>query len=57
MTWTKEVTLWCEGDGCSQWVAYGESSVTETRKLARANGWKAGTRGDKCPDCQEDNDD
>lgn len=39
MSWSKHVTLWCDGLGCSQWVDHGNSGVPETRHLARAEGW------------------
>jgi hypothetical protein len=44
MTYTKEVTLWCEADDCHEWVQLNNDqskggSVSAARIAARVYGW------------------
>jgi hypothetical protein len=50
VTWTKTTTLWCDGEGCYEWVETSNSTVRATRR--NADGW-VHTRGgdDLCPGC------
>lgn len=48
MTWTKSVTLWCDGDDCYNWVRTGDPTVETTRKNTE---WTHRDGKDYCPDC------
>ncbi len=39
MTATKHITIWCDFTDCVEWIDHGESTVEETRRLARLEGW------------------
>lgn len=56
MSFSKEVTIWC--DSCSRWEMfnYAETggTVPEARRLARRMGWRTADRAgrkDLCPAC------
>lgn len=51
MTWSKDVTIWCDGDNCMEWARYSLSTVGATRKRARDDGWVYRGGEDRCPDC------
>ena len=57
MSWIKNITIWCDGDGCGEW-RWGETneSVTESRKMLKKNGWKHRNGKDYCPDCADKQD-
>jgi hypothetical protein len=59
MTYTKQVTLWC--DFCGEWKQMSTGSVTEARKDAKKAGWTSRksaehfrVRQDVCPKCVQE---
>jgi hypothetical protein len=51
MSYTKNVTIWCEGKDCDRWV-YGFSRlVKQTRRNVAAEGWTFRDGKDYCPAC------
>lgn len=52
MTWSKEVTLWCDDDDCEAWTRHGASTVEETREIAKEHGWVYRDGEDLCPECK-----
>lgn len=53
MTYSKSVTIWCDGDECMEWVQPGFASAKRVRSWARGKGWRTSLPGgeDYCPDC------
>lgn len=50
MSYTHEVTIWCDG-GCGEW--HTGDSAGQMRKILRRQGWKSAAGGrDLCPGCQ-----
>lgn len=39
MTWSKEVTLWCDGGGCEEWETFNGGHVGRAVQRARKKGW------------------
>lgn len=61
MSYTKAVTIWCDGDDCNEWhdgqgyASIGDtSSVAGARRNGRAFGWAYRGGRDLCPDCAQD---
>lgn len=54
MSTSREVTVWCDGDGCHAWT-YGADAPHRTaataRRGARAEGWVHRDGRDLCPAC------
>ena len=52
MTYSTEITLWCDGEECNTWRRFQVKTVTRARTTAEEQGWET-TRGgpDYCPDC------
>jgi len=50
MSWTKEVTIWCDGEECNEWERTGNSTVSTTRNNL-SPGWTFTNGNDYCPDC------
>lgn len=57
MTWHKYVTLWCDGENCSEHRSADSGSVKLAEKnfCERADWVKADTNEHYCPDCAEEN--
>lgn len=55
MTATKDVTLWCDGEDCFDWVTTGDSQIPRTRQKAREGKQRWGFRAgrDLCHECAE----
>lgn len=54
MSFTKEVTIWCDGDDCCCWIRDGNaySKVSLARKSVQINdGWGYIDGKDLCPRC------
>jgi tRNA A37 N6-isopentenylltransferase MiaA len=51
VSWTVEITLWCEGEGCAHWEQFCENGVQATRKTARRQGWTRRAGKDLCKPC------
>lgn len=51
MSWSKEVTLWC--DDCNKIISFGHTTVSRTRRSAEEEGWDTGVDKDLCPECKE----
>lgn len=49
MTWTRQVTLWC--DSCGDWHQSSDLNVEETRIEAARLGWSRSGLRDVCPHC------
>lgn len=51
MSWSKEVTLWCDHDGCSRFTQVARKRVDNAREIARRDRrWYAPDGGpDYCP--------
>lgn len=45
--------IWMLCDECYDSLCYGADTVKETRKLARADGWRRIAGEDLCPRCAE----
>ena len=39
MTWSKEVTLWCDSDDCEEWERFNSQSVKGAVSMARKRDW------------------
>ena len=52
MTWSKTVTLWCDGEDCYEWVKTSNATVRATRK--NAGDWVYRDGEDLCPNCSVD---
>lgn len=54
MSTSKEVTVWCDGDGCHNWT-HGDrgphATAADARKGARREGWVRADGRDLCPAC------
>ena len=50
MSWSKNVTIWCDAKDCCQWINVGQHRVDPMRKAVRANGWLYWFGSDLCPD-------
>lgn len=50
MSFTKEVTIWC--DSCSNWQQESGLTVADLRRKLRHSGWKNDGARDVCPKCQ-----
>lgn len=48
MTATRHVTIWCDAGWCSKWTDHGERTITETRRLAKMEGWIFTGTADYC---------
>jgi hypothetical protein len=53
VTYTKEVTLWCEADDCQEWVQLNNhesraGTVSAARIAARREGWTFANGKDHC---------
>lgn len=61
MSVTHEITLWCDADGCDEWIQFNDheshhGKVSEARKLAKRAGWRWNvTLGDRCQYDRADN--
>lgn len=53
MSWSKNVTLWCDGDDCREFI-YGGRYVRRSRQEAKKSGWKYIDGKDYCPGCAEE---
>jgi hypothetical protein len=51
MSFTIEITLWCEGEGCAHWEQFCERGIRKTRKRAREAGWTRRAGKDLCKPC------
>lgn len=56
MSYTKSVTIWCDGPFCANWIgAEGAIWKWETarsaRKMAKRAGWVRKGNKDLCPEC------
>lgn len=51
MSYTKEITIWCDEVDCLEWATYGSGRVDEARIDARADGWTHRNGKDFCPSC------
>lgn len=55
MSITREITIWCDREGCTEWTQFNDhdsehAKVTVARKLAGRTGWTYNSeRGDWCP--------
>ena len=48
MSWTKEITIWCDKDGCEEWEQH-PNTVEETRRILSRDGWEYTQEKDYCP--------
>lgn len=54
MTWSKNVTLWCDGD-CDEWYQASKPRVSLAESEAAENGWTIeDTDEHYCPDCSSE---
>ena len=51
MSFSLEITIWCDGDSCGLWEAWGSSSKRETLRAARYRGWTVVGSKHLCPIC------
>lgn len=51
MTATRYVTIWCDGDGCGDWIGQHEHTAVAARVYARNHGWGRKVGNDLCPAC------
>lgn len=54
MSITISTDVFCDGDGCAQWVVGvtgNRPHARVARKVAKSKGWKITTRKDLCPHC------
>lgn len=49
MSWTKEVTLWCDAEGCGAWHQESSLTVDQLRRSLRPQGWAHVEGRDLCP--------
>jgi hypothetical protein len=52
MSWTKDITIWCDDEGCAQWVmsdVVKGRTVAATRLHAASRGWVFRDGKDLCP--------
>lgn len=55
MTYSKEVTLWCDGDECEEWVKFGVSAVENAVARSKDDGWTSPSWDEHyCSDCSEE---
>lgn len=50
MTWTKEITIWCDELDCPRWRQEGAPSVAWLRKELEPEGWVFVGGRDLCPE-------
>lgn len=54
MSATKHVTLWCDAEGCEEWIDHGQPTAEVTRALSKPLGWRRVREGmgwsDYCPE-------
>ena len=48
MSFTKEITIWCDHPDCNEWI-FGGTRVTSSRKYVRRSGWVCIGGRDLCP--------
>jgi len=56
MSWTKEITIWCDGKnrGCLFATILGEAkTIVNARIAAGEKGWVYWNGRDLCPDCKK----
>ena len=57
MSWSKEVTCWCDGEveglKCNYWKTE-PAPKTVAKKVLRSRGWTFGKAGDLCPKCSKE---
>ena len=51
MSTAREVTVWCDVEGCPEWGPQDQYATTaaEARRLARRDGWVYRNGNDLCP--------
>lgn len=55
MSWSNEITLWCDGEECNEWTRFTVDRVTFARSRAEGDrGWDTGRSEDLCPDCKDE---
>lgn len=54
MSYTKETTIWCDGDDCQTFKQFPVSSATIARDRLSDDGWVVGSGGDYCPGCSDE---
>lgn len=50
MSWSKSVTIWCDGENCPEWIEPGYQTIRAARR--EAEGWKYSKGKDYCPECK-----
>lgn len=51
MSIRREVTLWCDAEGCCQWwIGHAEHTAERARKVAAGEGWRTIDGYDLCPE-------
>lgn len=50
MSATKETTIWCDVEGCVEWVQIAVGRTGDARQEARMYGWRYASRRDLCPE-------
>jgi hypothetical protein len=52
MAWSKDVTIWCDGEDCHEWFQSNSPTVKGAESDVRDRGWtKASANEHYCPDC------
>jgi hypothetical protein len=52
MTYSKQITLWCDGENCGKWIQETEPTVRMAVSWARGQGWTSPSWDEHyCPDC------
>ena len=54
MSWTKDVTIWCDGDNgcCVTHLQTNKSYTARARIEAEEKGWETSLEKDLCPKCK-----
>lgn len=54
MSWTKETTIWCDGDGCEEFRETNDSRVSDAeRKIITEGEWTKINGNHYCPTCSD----
>lgn len=51
MSYTKQITYWCDGEECEEWTMVGGSAAHKEWFRAEKRGWEGGPNESYCPDC------
>lgn len=55
MSWSKQTTLWCDGDDCDAWQQYTTPKVSTARNWAEErHGWDCSHERDLCNNCNRE---